>query len=193
MAAMNELEEKLNEVFVDKAPFQIPDDARKTIVNILPWLNLVFGILILWTAYGLYTAAKVVDQWVDYANSISKAYGGGAYAAQSSRLSAIVWISIIVLVVEGVLWLAAFPGVKDKKKSGWNILFIALLINIVYGFVSIFSDVRGGIGSFIGYAIGSVIGLYLLFQIRSVFLPAKKAAVSATTNDKKPAEKSDKK
>ncbi len=191
MAALDQLEEQLNDVFVKKAPFQIPDEARKTIVNILPWLNLIFGAILLLSALGLYNAAKAVDQWVDYANTIARTYGS-AYTQQVNELSWIVWLGIIMLAIEGALWLISFPSVRAKKKSGWNILFIALLINIVYGLLSLFISVGayGGASGFFGFVISTVVGLYLLFQIRSVFLPAKKAAAST---DKKSESKNDKK
>jgi hypothetical protein len=188
MAAMDQLEEQLNEVFVKKAPFQLPENAKKVIVDILPWLNLIFGVLTLLSAFWLYQAATVVDKWVGWANDVARTYGGTPVA--TSHLTLMVWVGIIVLAVEGALWIAAFPGVKDKKKSGWNILFVALLVNIVYGFVSLFFNVGsyGGVSGFFGYIIGTVIGLYLLFQIRSVFLVSKKSAApksEAPKTDKK--------
>ena len=48
-------------------------------------------------------------------------------------------------------------------------MFFALLVNLVYGVLVIFTD-YGGVGSFIGYLIGSVVGLWLLFQIRDKYL-----------------------
>jgi hypothetical protein len=171
MGAMEQLEEKLNEVFVRKAPYQLPEKAKHVIVNILPWINLIFGVLTLLTAYSLYQAATVVDKWVDWSNQLSKTYGGTATVV-TNHLTLMVWLGIIVLAVEGILWIAAFPGVKDRKKTGWNLLFIALLVNIVYGFMSLFISVgtSSGITGFLGYAIGTAIGLYFLFQIRSQFL-----------------------
>lgn len=177
MGAMDKLEDQLNEVFVKKAPYQLPEKAKKVIVDILPWLNLIFGILTLLSAYWLYQAATVVDKWVGWANDISQAYGGGS-AVTTNHLTVMVWLGVFVLAVEGVLWIAAFPGVKDKKKTGWNLLFIALLVNIVYGFLSLFMNVGSstGIGGFLSYAISTAIGLYFLFQIRSEFLGSKSTA-----------------
>ena len=189
MAAKDQLEDKLNEVFVKNAPFQLPENAKKVIVDILPWLNLIFGILTLLSAYWLYQAATVVEKWVGWANDISQSYGG--QAVQTSHLSPMVWAGIIVLAVEGVLWIAAFPGVREKKKTGWNLLFYALLVNIVYGFLALFINVGSysGISGFIGYAISTAIGLYLLFQIRSAFLGKAPAAPAKVSAKKAPAKK----
>ncbi len=185
MGAMDQLEEQLNEVFVKKAPYQLPDNAKKVIVDILPWLNLIFGVLTLLSAYWLYQAATVVDKWVGWANEISQSYGGVA-KVETNHLTAMVWLGILVLAIEGVLWIAAFPGVKDKKKKGWNLLFIALLVNIVYGFLALFINVGSysGISGFFGYALSTAIGLYLLFQIRSAFLGKKATATKVAAKPK---------
>lgn len=182
MGAIDQLENKLNDVFVKNAPYQLPENAKKVIVDILPWLNLIFGVLTLLSAYWLYQAATVVDRWVGWANEVSRAYGGSV-SVDANRLSLMVWLGIIVLAVEGVLWIAAFPGVRDKRKAGWNLLFIALLVNIVYGFLSLFINVGSysGISGFLGYVISTAIGLYLLFQIRSAFLGKKAAPAKSET------------
>ncbi len=185
MGAREQLEDKLNEVFVKKAPYQLPENAKKVIVDILPWINLIFGILTLLSAYWLYQAAHVVDKWVGWANDVSQAYGGKV-SVEATHVGAMVWLGVIVLAIEGVLWVAAFPGVRQKKKAGWDLLFLALLVNIVYGFLALFINVGSysGISGFIGYAISTAIGLYFLFQIRSAFLG--KAAAKPKTPAKKP-------
>lgn len=131
----------------------------------------------MWAAWAVYNAARATDSLVDLANQLSKMYGTEAV---TSRLSATVWLAVIVMVVEGVLWIAAYSGTKARKKSGWNLLFYAVLVNALYGLVTMFTY-YGGFMSFVSYALGTVIGLYFLFQIRSYYTageakPVKKAA-----------------
>ena len=102
---------------------------------------------------------------MDYANNLSAAYGGTKIAV--SHLTATVWLAIAVLAVEAVLYIAAFPGTKARKKVGWDLLYYALLINVVYGIVAAFTD-YGGFGRLVGSVIGSAFGFYFLFQIRPV-------------------------
>jgi hypothetical protein len=47
-------------------------------------------------------------------------------------------------------------------------MFYALLVNVAYGVVMLFTN-YGGIGTLLSTLIGSAIGLYLLFQIRSSY------------------------
>ena len=165
MGASLPLEKSLDDLFVKQAP-ALPDGGKKFIVQYLPWINLILGLISLYTAYVLWHWAHLANSLVNYANSVSAAFGGAPVAV--NRLSIGLWIGIAVLAVEALLYIAAFPGTKARKKSGWNLLYYALLLNIVYGVVVLFTD-YGGVGNLVGAVIGSAIGLYLLFQIRSSY------------------------
>lgn len=182
MAALENLEKSLDEMFVKNAPFQLPENAKKFIVQYLPYFNLFFGVVSLWAAWSLYSWANTVNKWVDYANELTRSFGGADYVS-SSRFTATLWLSIILLTVQAVLWIGAFPGTRDKKKSGWNLLFIALLVNVVYGVAVMFTD-YGNFGSLIGTLISTVVGLYFLFQIRSHYTTATASSVKSPTTPK---------
>lgn len=175
MNSLKPLETALDELFVKKAP-ALPPGGKKALVQYLPWINLVFGVLTLFAAWGLYNAAHAVNSLVDYANNLSAAYGGSKVV--TSHLTFIVWLAIATLAIEGVLYIAAFPATRDHKKSGWDLMFYALLVNLVYGVVAAFTS-YGGAGRLVGAIIGSAIGGYLLFQIRASYLgsnaPARKS------------------
>lgn len=178
IAALEPLEKVLNDLFVKQAP-ALPENAKKIIVQYLPWVNLVLGVLSLWAAWGLWSWAHTANQFVDYANRLSEAFGGPKAV---DRLGPMVWAGLAVLAIEAVIYIAAFSATRDRRKSGWDLLFYALLLNIVYGVVILFSDYGGGIGSLIWSVISSAIGAYFLFQIRELYLKAPAAA-------KKPASK----
>lgn len=158
---LSQLEAGLEGLF--KGAPKLPDKAKEVIAQWLPWINLILGLLSLWAAYALWHWAHLANNLVNYANELSKALGGSGVAVD--RLTFGVWLAIAVLVVEALLYISAFPGTRDRKKSGWNLLFYALLVNIVYGIVVLFTD-YGGVGNFLGYLIGSAIGLYFLFQLK---------------------------
>jgi hypothetical protein len=165
MGSLNSLETKLDDVFVKNAP-ALPDGGKKALVQYLPWINLALGILSLLAVYNLWNWAHLANKLVDYANTLSAVYGGPAVVTQ--RLTLTVWLSIIVLAVQAVLYIAAFSGLRNKKKSGWNLIFYALLVNAAYGVVVLFTD-YGGVGNLIGSLVGTAIGLYFLFQIRASY------------------------
>ena len=167
MDALKKLETKLEDVFVKNAPFQLPANAKKWIVRYLPWINLVLGVVSLWAAYSLYHWATVTNSFVDYANELSRAFGGSEVAVD--RLTVGVWLAIAILAVEGVIYILAFPATRDQKKSGWDLLFLALLVNIVYG-VAVTFTAYGGASNLLSTLISAVIGLYFLYQIRSMYL-----------------------
>ncbi len=151
MSAFISLENKLDEIFVKKAP-PLSSNAKRAIVAYLPYINLVLGVLTLLVAWGLYDAAHTVNYLI-------------GSLATVSHVTFTVWLVISVLVIEAIIFIAAFPATKARKKSGWDLIFYAFLINVAYGIVVLFTD-YGGTGRLIGSLVGSAVGFYFLFQIR---------------------------
>jgi hypothetical protein len=175
MSALQSLENSLNDVFVKKAP-ALPANGKKALVEYLPWINLLFGVLAIYTAYVLWHWAHLVNGLVNFANSLSAAYGGTPVVA--NRLTVTVWLSMGVMAAQGLIYLAAFSGLRARKKSGWNLLFYGLLLNVVYGVVVLFSS-YGSAGNLVAAVVESAIGFYLLFQVRSSYGKAPAAAPKA--------------
>jgi amino acid transporter len=164
MAQLDKLETKLDEVLDKKAPFKLPESSRKSLAGALWWLSLIGGLLQLYAAWNLWDNWHFVDKVADTFNTYAEAYG----IDTGYDLGFGFYLALITLAVSGALLLLAAPGLKAMKKSGWNLVFYSLLVNLVYGVVALFTD-YGDLGSFIGALIGSVIGGYLLFQVRSHF------------------------
>lgn len=165
MSALGSLEKNLDDFFVKQAP-PLPANAKRALVQYLPWINLVLGILSLYSVYVIWHWAHLANNLINYANSVSAAYGGPQIA--TNRLTFGIWLGLLVLAVEAVLYLAAFPATRERKKSGWDLMFYAFLVNVLYGVIILFTD-YGGLGTLIWTLIGSAIGLYLLFQIRGSY------------------------
>ncbi len=168
MEMLSKLETMLAGVY--KATPKLSGNAKKSIVNIWPWVALIFGILQLWAAYGLWHWGRDVNKVADVFNS----YLGTNTIVH--HLNIFYWISLVVLAFTGVLLLMAYPGLKAHAKSGWNLLFYSALLNGVYGIFSAFNN-YGGVGSLVIQLIVSAIVLYFLFQIRDQYGGAKSAAV----------------
>lgn len=163
---MDGLEKTLEGIFVKNAP-KLPEKGKEILAEWLPWINLVLGVLTLWAVYALWQWAHLANGLVDYVNQLNQTYGINT-GVTVHKLDGMVWLGLIVLAVEALLYLLAFSATRARQKRGWNLMFYALLVNLVYGIVNIFTD-YGGLGNFVGYLMGTVVGLWLLFQIRSKF------------------------
>lgn len=166
MAGLDDLEVKLNDA-VEKNTPKIPENGRRALVKYLPYLALIGGVLTLINAWDLWRAAHALSE-------ISAAFG----VTIASNISTIVWISLIVLLVESILYFLAYPGLKDRLKQGWNYLYYVALINVGYGVVLLFSDF-GGASELLIRLLVSALGFYLLFQIREYYT-GKKLVESST-------------
>lgn len=160
-----QLETKLSDIFGKNAP-KMPENGRKWLVQYMPWITLVVGLLSLWLAYGLWLAAHALSTAANFINQYSALYGGPVTTAPDMALTA--WLAPAVLVAEALLYIAAFPGLRDRRKAGWNLLYWAALLNVVYAVVVLFTDFDG-FTRFIGALVASAIGLWALFQIRSAY------------------------
>lgn len=169
MADVKGLEKSLGEVFGEKAP-KLPDGGKKFLVEYSPYLALIGAILSVFGAWGLWNAARTVNGLVDWANQLSKAYGGTTVA--TSHFTVWVWLAIAFMLVNAVLYFLAYSPLKARLKKGWNYLFYVSLLSVAYSIVTIFIDGRG-FGSFLFGLIGAAIGFWLLFQIRPAYLKTK--------------------
>lgn len=165
MELLHRIEKSLEEPFKSLPP--LPKEAKEGLAKVWPWLALIAGVLQLLAAWWLYDWAKSFDDVAEWANRWSEALGGPSVA--NGGMSFWVWVGVFVLVVDAIILLLAFPRLQKKQKSGWDLLFLAGLLNLLYGIVSLFIDGRGGLGSLLWALIGSAIGFYLLFQVREYF------------------------
>lgn len=164
MHKLSEIEAKLDNALVKKAPYQIPESGKKWIVEYSPWINLVFGLLALYSAKSLWNLGHSVNKLVNYLNDLSRVYGG----ASAQQLGFTYWLALIILVAEAVVMLLAVPGLmKRSKSSGWNLVFYGALFNLAYGLIYAFTGYNNAVSQLFGTLVGSTIGLYVLFQVRS--------------------------
>lgn len=163
MYQLKPVEDKLADLYKTAPAMSV--SSRKSLATAMTWIALVFGIIQLGSAILLWNAGHAVDRIVDYANSV---YG---YNVVTHHLGVIFYLAVLVLFASAICMLAAYSGLKARKKVGWNWLFLGTLINLLYGVVSLFIGTSngGGFGSLISAIIGSAISFYLLFQVRDLF------------------------
>lgn len=126
------------EDFYAKAP-DLPQNAQETLVTILPWLALIFGLLGLLVGLGAVGVSPL-------------ALLGGIHMAFNVLLSG------VLTIASSVLLLMAYPGLQKRRYIGWKYSFWSEAVSLL-GAVLSFNIVGGIIGALIVY--------YLLFQVKS--------------------------
>ncbi len=124
----------------------LPKNAQDVLVKVMPYIALLFGLLGVFGAIsglGILTATSPLAI-MGGAEGVS-AYGGGFVA------------SLIWLISAGLM-LAAYPGLNTRKHKGWDLLFWSEIASLLGSIVAL---------SFVSGLIGALIGVYLLFEIKS--------------------------
>lgn len=127
----------------------LPKGADEFIVSVAPWLALIFGVLSILigiSGFGLLTALS----------PFAAVAGASGYAVTAL-------VSSLIVLVEGVVMLWAFPSLRKRAVKGWDLLFWVLVLGILSSIVSlsVFGIVQAVIGALIGY--------YFLYQIKSYY------------------------
>jgi hypothetical protein len=141
-----QLEAMLDEYMVKKAPFAIPAGGKEFIAKISPYLIIIFAIMAL--------------------PLILAAIGISAFFAPMALVGGHVWgfyaiISLVVSVAVLVMEVMAVPGLFNRTKASWTLLFYASIVSLIGGILSI--------NGIFGAIIGAIIGWYILFQVKELY------------------------
>ena len=128
---------------VKKAPFQLPKEVKEFLVKFGPWIALVWLLLSL---PALLVMLGVGTAFIPF--------GGAVYSVGFTYVS-------VVLLAQLVLLALALPGLFNRKMSAWRLMFYSQLIGILSSLL---------MGAIFGAIIGGLIGLYILFQIRPLYV-----------------------
>lgn len=143
-SAMAKLEKQLELYLVDKAP-SIPKEWKQLIVKIAPWLSVimvVFAVPAILAAFGL---TAMFGSLIYLTGPV---YGAG--------LTISWFFTLVIMALEAL----AIPGLFKRTKAGWNLLFYANLLGAVQNLV---------IFNLGGLIIGTLLGLYILFQVKEYY------------------------
>jgi len=129
---------------VKKAPFQLPDAWKEAIVQWGPWIMVVLLVLTLPLLLAL--------------------LGLGAVFSPFGGVAAVSGFGIIAIgtIVQVGLSIASLPGLFNRKMAGWTMAFYARIAGLLTSLLSL--NILGGL-------VSALIGLYILFQIRSKYTP----------------------
>ena len=133
----------LDYYLVKKAPFQLPGEVKEFLVKFGPWIALVMLLLAL---PGLLLMLGLGTAFMPF--------GGAVYSVGFTFAS-------VFLLGQLVLLGLALPGLFKRKMSAWRLIFYSQLVGIVFSVL---------MGSIVGALIGGLLGLYILFQIRPLYV-----------------------
>ena len=125
------------------AAIQLPAEVKEFLVKFGPWIALV--LLVLWLP-GLLVMLGLGTAFMPF--------GGAVYSVGFTFAS-------VFLLAQLVLLGMALPGLFKRKMSAWRLMFYSQLVGIVFSLL---------MGSILGAIIGGLIGLYVLFQIRPLYV-----------------------
>lgn len=143
-SALSSLETNLDLYLVKKAP-AIPASWKELIVKIAPWLTLLMVIFSIPAVLVLFGISAI---------TLPFSFMASPYAPAGFS------IAMVFLVVVIVLEALAIPGLFKRTRAGWNFVFWSTLVGAVSNVISL------NIGGFI---VGTLLSLYILFQIKSYY------------------------
>ena len=146
---MEQIEKFFESLFLKTIPWQLPAKAKEVIVKIAPWLTLIILILSLPAVLAVFGLG---------------AFFGGMMTYYGAHLGFRFYLGWIVLVVQFILMAMAISGLKNRTLKGWQFVYYASLVSAVYGIISAYS-----FGGMIWSLLGTAIGLYILFQVKSYY------------------------
>ena len=123
---------------------KLPDGGKKFLVEVMPWLALLGGIMGVMGFLGALSLGGMA--W-------------GMAAAFGYHMGVWYWLNLIVLAVLIVLDFKAYKPLKEKKLAGWRLIWYANVFGLAEVLVSL--NVVG--------VIGMAVGFYLLYQIKESY------------------------
>lgn len=167
---MEQLISTLQPYFTTRAPFQLPEEWRQTIVKVAPWITLAAAI------FGGLALLGLLPVLLGFSAIL------GVFSPWYTLMA---WLSLAALAAEVALMLLSFSGLKARTIKGWTYAFYGSLFSIVW---SIFGWLQSpsNVGSLVGAAIGAYLSFFILFQVREYYTGAKKVTTKPAANVSEP-------
>jgi hypothetical protein len=143
---VDQFEAFLDEHMVKNAPFHIPAGGKEFIVKVSPYVIIVMAII----AIPVIVAALGITALLSPFAMMGGYYHFGVFGLLSGILS------LVALVIE----LSAVKGLFARTHASWRLLYYVSLISLASSLISF--NIVGGI-------ISSIIGWYILFQVKSLY------------------------
>ncbi|MFZ2125181.1 MAG: hypothetical protein WA087_03205 [Candidatus Saccharimonadales bacterium] len=137
----------------------LPAEWRKWLGENVWWITGIGVIVDVFVIINIYNAATAINSL----NNFFKSYG----LATSSGWTISLTVSIVLIALMTVIMAMAVNPLKEHKKKGWDLMFLATGISIAS---SVLTAVFGGdLSSLLMNLIGAAVGVYVLFELKSHF------------------------
>ena len=137
-------EKELSVYLIEKAPYQIPENWRASIVKWIPIADLILLILLAPLVLGLLGLSIGAAGWL---------------AGYGYPMGFRYWLSILFVVAFIILRALALPGLFARKRFGWELLYYCALLGVLDNIIGF--DIVG--------LLFDVLSLYVLFQVKSAY------------------------
>jgi len=156
MQQLSGLENSLGTLF--KGLPHLPKDWRHWLADNAWWLALIGAAIGCLAILGLVPVVLGI--------SIFKGIVAGPAAGALIIITGIV--NMAVLVVSVALEAKAIMPLKARQKRGWDLLFLVSLVTFTGAVLN--ALITGNVDHIIGLVIGTLVGLYVLFEVRMYFV-----------------------
>jgi len=141
---LGDIERLADEYLVKKAP-ALPDGIKEAIVKFGPWILLIIIVM---------TAPLILGFLGLGTFMMPFSYLGGL------RMGTGYTVSMIFTFVITVMEIIALPGLFKRAKAGWTMMYYKTLVTAILNIV---------VFNLGGLIIGTLLGLYVLFQVKSYY------------------------
>ena len=151
--------------FFDKFP-HLPKKIVDFLVKITPYLILLGGVGMIFSAWGNLTAINKVNRWLSHWGGVRPAY---------------YYISAAFEIMLAIIYLSSWKALRERQYEGWMFLFASSVLSVVQNLIlTIF-----GWQNLFALAIAWLISFWLLYEIRPAYIKVTKKAASTSKKEKK--------
>lgn len=139
---LEQVDQTFQTYLYDRAP-HLPPQWQEVLVKFLPYLTILFVVLSL----PVLLAALGLGAFLSPLMMV-----GGGLASYS--------FTLIIFAVSVILEGMAIPGLFNRSRRSWTLLYYSTLVNALYNFLTF---------NLVGFILGGVLSLYLLYQIKRYY------------------------
>lgn len=153
-----------------EAPFRqlphIPAGVSRFLANLMPWASILVGLFSLFSVLAL---TPLIFGASTLINSLSVMVDSTPYLI--GNINPIYYVlSAVLLLMDGLLLLVAFPALRRKELRGWALVFWSNVVSSIHTLVGMAfagDEIVTGL-------LGILIAFYVLFEVKKWFTPTGK-------------------